>query len=654
MLKEHALPYDRSRTRLSEILLRGQFDSTHPAIARCWIAAPPRGRLVVAAPSRSVIALALVAMLAVVGPARAQLGPAPGLPASSLGTPSGPAQLDATGRASSLMILPKGATTARSLAARASDVVDVRDYGAKCDDLTDDGPAFNAAAAAARLRVAGGGPVVVTMRWTGCNALIRTTINLTGIASTAFVIDGSGGLLTGETAGKPVIDAMHSEGLSWDKVSIFGAPPSTGAEPSIGIQIGRITPTDPVDGQHFLDLSVYGYFGFAAFYNLGSEVSNWTHPYLSNFTPVTAGLNPLTCFALVEDGDNHWNNSSQYVAQTIPQDTYISHDDNLFLNPQITTVGGCTPVFEGGSSGHKYVGGYIANSAGNVTTGTAAGYIVELWNPANTVGFAISNLDFDNMHMEQEPTDIFYITGGNTAPTMNGLRWDEHFDQAANSIFKLDPAITAIKINDLRMRVAGFLVPGSKVFDDPTKWTTSGIVELQSATPWNAAAGTFNGAALLGGSTSINAANGNFTSLGASGLTVSGTTTTSGSINAPCAFVGFDGTNGGMGIGCGAAGTPYLDFGGASNTRIIGDGPGQVSLSGPAGGIATFQSRTAASGGNLMAVQGTFSASGGFGVNGAVPTGKQDISGSCGGSAVCQKMAAMLIANGLASGTVTP
>lgn len=598
-------------------------------------------------------------LLALNGAAQAQLGPVPGLPASSLGQPNGAAALDGNGRASGMMVLPNGATTPRTLSARAADVIRVQDYGAKCDGSTDDGPAFNAAAAAARARVTGGGPVTVRYTWTGCVAVIRTTINLTGISSGSFLIDGAGGLLEGATNGKPVIDAMHSENLTWNKVSIFGVP-GTGNEPSIGIQIGRTNTHDPVDGQHFIDAAVYGYYTFTAMYNLGSEVTEFTHPYFANFTPATTGLNPLSCFALVEDADNHWNIGSAYTPQAVAQDTFMSHDDNLFLNPQITTSGGCTPVFEGGSSGHKYIGGYIANGAGDASNNVAAGVMVVLWNPANSVGFAVNNLDFDNMHMEQEPTDIFYVTGGNTAPVMNGLRWDEHIDQASNSIFKLDPAITAATINDLDLRVAGFLVTGTKVFDAPAKWKTSGVVKLASAAPWNPAVGTFSGVTLLGGQGSANLQSANFGALTAGTLTTgqlqtNGTVSATGSLNGPCVSTGYDATNGVLGLSCGTTGTPYINLGGISNTKILGDGAGQISFSSSTGLLAFMQTRPAANGGNLFGVNGAIGSTGGAGFNGAAPVaGRTDISGSCGGSAVCQKMAALLVNLGLATGSVTP
>ena len=77
-------------------------------------------------------------------------------------------------------------------AARVTGIIDVREYGAKCDQATDDGPAFNLAIAALRATAIGGSPAHGQLSWAGCDAVIKTTINLTGLKSNSVSIDGQG------------------------------------------------------------------------------------------------------------------------------------------------------------------------------------------------------------------------------------------------------------------------------------------------------------------------------------------------------------------------------------------------------------------------------------------------------------------------------
>jgi hypothetical protein len=66
-------------------------------------------------------------------PGWAQLGPLPSLAPSSLNQPNGPAQLDASGTASALKIIPNGSTVQRPLSAIAADQVNVKNFGAVGD-----------------------------------------------------------------------------------------------------------------------------------------------------------------------------------------------------------------------------------------------------------------------------------------------------------------------------------------------------------------------------------------------------------------------------------------------------------------------------------------------------------------------------------------
>jgi hypothetical protein len=77
----------------------------------------------------------------------AQWTPTAGLPANSLGQPGGAAQLDGSGTASSLTVVPSGGTASRTLAARAGDIVNLREFGAALGDGSDATAAIAAAMA---------------------------------------------------------------------------------------------------------------------------------------------------------------------------------------------------------------------------------------------------------------------------------------------------------------------------------------------------------------------------------------------------------------------------------------------------------------------------------------------------------------------------
>ena len=775
-------------------------------------------------PLRTSLVMAQFALvqLGLVGRADAQPGPLPGLPAASLDQPNGPGAPGTSGPPSSLNLLPAEATTPRSLAARDADVVDVRDYGAACDGTGDDGPAFNAATAALRSRVRSGASVNALLTWRNCKAIIRTTINLTGIRSGLVTIDGAGGELIGYTTRKPVIDAMQSEALHLRDISIFGV--SGVAEPNIGIQIGRSYQGDPAGAIEADNLSVNGAYTFAAFYNFGSEFSKFNNLYVNN-TQLAIGVVGQQCFGLVQDGSNHFNlptlaslpithpaisgspNPSQANGQFAPIDAFESFNDDLFINPQITTSGGCTPIWLGSTSGHKFVGGYASSFSG-LTPATSSRYEVILWN-ATGAGRENRSLDFDNFHTETNLTDIFYVTGPNLAPVLRGFRINEFYEQAANSLFKLDPTIATATLDGLDLRISMYQNAATKVFDNSALWTVAGNYVSSDPGHWNSPA-TFNGVTEQGPSdvhglfarhttgaaadenvrvslTTVgsgvdgpitaqtglfvsatkdnwfpgtaanagevdglsilgrqggprntsdmsgmlvnvqspdctdNAAIGSFlsqtemqstlvdpatntlthginiqdgvldcrapsyigsvysaqygqlgpaiqvqnnpgsewgtffTGVKDNAITLTfgtdGSITSAGELVIPGLISGSDPANGNIELG-GASGTPYIDFLGSSRMRLIAAFNNTLMIASPAiGPVAWF---TAAPEGNSFRVKGSVQATGTVGFNGAAPVGRADISGSCGGNTVCKKMSALLIAAGLARGTVTP
>jgi hypothetical protein len=88
----------------------------------------------------------------------------------------GPAELPSSGEASGLLVTPSGSTTARALGEHLAALVNVRDFGAVGDGVTDDTAAFQAAIAAAQTRSS---PVYVPASPTAY--VVGATLTLDGV-----------------------------------------------------------------------------------------------------------------------------------------------------------------------------------------------------------------------------------------------------------------------------------------------------------------------------------------------------------------------------------------------------------------------------------------------------------------------------------------
>ncbi len=94
--------------------------------------------------------IVLTAVLLAPAAALAQFSSAPGIPVNMLNQPNGPAELDASGRASALPVLPQGLPAPRALGDRARDRLSIRDFlpAPACNGVTDDSPTVFAATTA--------------------------------------------------------------------------------------------------------------------------------------------------------------------------------------------------------------------------------------------------------------------------------------------------------------------------------------------------------------------------------------------------------------------------------------------------------------------------------------------------------------------------
>jgi hypothetical protein len=371
-----------------------------------------------------------------------------------------------------------GYTPQQSLGFTPQQVVNVMDYGAKCDfGSTDDGPAFNAAIAYIRSLPEGNGGLLnirlVSPSTSSC--FIATTINLTNLHINGLTIDL--GHIECATNGKPCIDALASSQILWERLNIWGQSTNS---PSIGVQIGRISSSN-ADVHTFLRPHIEGWFSFANFYNFASEDLTMVSPFFKNW--YTGGG---TYWALVQDGCNHFNITSQYVTETVGVDQCQSFNSNVFLGPQFETRGtGGIPMFFADATNHKIIRGYACSACDGVGSPTVGAVI----HTVNT-GIAMNarlNLD---VHFESAPTAAVLFSGNLAAPTVKGFSYDDHLGQETVSYLALDTAgafgtsITNITINDLKINVAA-VIATPRVFDNQTKYTINGgFIQIPAYSEW--------------------------------------------------------------------------------------------------------------------------------------------------------------------------
>ncbi|HEX6113250.1 MAG TPA: glycosyl hydrolase family 28-related protein, partial [Geminicoccaceae bacterium] len=131
----------------------------------------------------------------------------------------GPAELPTGGDASGVLVTPNGATTARALGEHLAAVVNVRDFGALGDGITDDSAAFAAAISAAQSRAAVVYvPASPTAYLLGAGLVLDgTTMVGDGAGSTLRIAlaSGAGVQLTGSDAGLARLRVLGPGASSW-------------------------------------------------------------------------------------------------------------------------------------------------------------------------------------------------------------------------------------------------------------------------------------------------------------------------------------------------------------------------------------------------------------------------------------------------------
>ena len=377
-------------------------------------------------------------------------------------------------------------TAARTLAARAAEWVNVREFGAIGDGTTDDTAAFNNAAAALRTIIAAapsGGAFGMIIP--PGNYLITSPVNWTAFNTNALVISGAGATLIGQTNGAPVVDMIGSR---WVRLRGLHVSGSQSSSPSIGIQIGRSTTTACSNG-NWSDVIADGWYKFTAVYIMACETTGWYSLQARNNSTATG------THALVLDSTNYWNVSSSFVTAAA-QNTTMSFDEPVFTNLLLTTDAtdaASSPLWMSSSEHLRIINGYAAG---------ASAYNTIVYNP---IGKTIDFADLD-LHTENTGTFVaeFFIAGSNTTPTLNNWRYRTQVENAGSYVYKLDSNITAVTMNGA-VPIDTPVMSSAVVFDQPSLYTVSGNYMLPSgSTSWNLTCGSgWNGMGVLGSAASF-------------------------------------------------------------------------------------------------------------------------------------------------------
>jgi hypothetical protein len=382
-----------------------------------------------------------------------------------------------TGDVSAMSTTATGSTTALSLGVRQAEILNVMDYGAKCDSSTDDSTAFNAVFTRVRSLIATNimGAVVVKLPPTIPNSdgstnfrrcIINSTINATGIYSTVgnalnVTFEGNGTAIYGRMAGTPVIDALGSNQIIWHNLHIIS---DNTFVPSYGIQIGR-TDTTLTDhgggaGMRFDDLEIVGYFSTAGLYNFAGEEVTFIRPRVVN------SYNSANAYAYIEDGYNHFNITSGFVTQLATVDTAQSFEETNIYGGSFQGNGASmvSPVWIGNATQHRWHNVYVYGGGGSTSC-------VTLYNAANGIYQGIKELDLD-IHCEGSAlTNQILITGTLTSPTVRSLKLTEGYEFATGSIFKLGGSVTTASLENAKVSITGGPAsPAFTMFDTPTNY----------------------------------------------------------------------------------------------------------------------------------------------------------------------------------------
>ena len=262
-----------------------------------------------------------------------------------------------------------GGTVPRSTTDRAVDVINIADYGAKCDGTTNDNAAINAAVLAAYNSAAYQNNDIVEV--TGPRGSAKQACVINSINATMFT-KGAGGnprarlILSGMTllctgAANICLDGMNSSLLKVRDVAIRG---DSAAPPAICIQVGAGGGMSAA--WHSFDrVSCNFDFTFTALYNVGSEDNSYLDSFFVNNWSATG---PLRALGTVTGGAGYTNGTYTGVA--------LTGGTGAGALATITVSGGSVTAAVLTYQGRDYTAGDTLSAVATSLGGTGSGFSV--------------------------------------------------------------------------------------------------------------------------------------------------------------------------------------------------------------------------------------------------------------------------------------
>ena len=386
-----------------------------------------------------------------------------------------------------------------TLAQLASTTIDVRDYGAVCNDSTDDAPAINNAIAAGLALVTNNGsstPVSFSFPAGPNRCLIKEPLNFTGFNAVATYVQGNGAVLdcditatgTAPNAVNMCMDFTATSNFQINNLNLYGNPAGTQA---VGMQFVRAQSNAGCTNNRIHGLTIYGAFTVTPFLNDACEDNSAVGVHITNT------LNSSTSWDIIEDASNHFNVSTLYTAHPLyTPDSNSEGMDEVNWTDLVLGYGGTgSLVFINGAHANKFQGGSYFN-AGNSTQAP-----IVLWDDSITAGNPTGIASSGNgaiwmgAHIEGGTAHDIEFEGPNPTPTVFGLHFDDRGTQISStaagpaaSIFQLGSGITSVTLPDSPIAIDNYLTNSpATVFDVPSAYQGSGNVEVPPGM-WNAPA----------------------------------------------------------------------------------------------------------------------------------------------------------------------